>query len=382
MTRYRSEIGWPFVPVYTVLAWRLGSPLVRALVAGQPVPRGLLLAAAAVLGGLAYLAATTSYTITDDALVVRCGPFRSVVALRSIYKLRASGSLVASPALSLNRIEVLASPGPWGTSIQPAERNGDSSFQDISNAEVGTLVDRLFSNHRLATLYDLFYPRRPDLAFYFPFVMSARSVLDVGCGTGALLRAARRSGHTGRLCGLDPADAMLEQARRCADIEWILGDVASVPWEREFNLIVMTGHVFQVFIDDGELHASLEAIRSALTDDGRFVFETRNPVARAWEAWTPDHAVEIADGTGAVVRMAHQVDRPVAGDIVSFTTTYTSTAWKQPEVSRSRLRFMKAEALSRALASAGLLIEDQFGNWDRSPLTDTSPEIITTARRG
>jgi hypothetical protein len=38
--------------------------------------------------------------------------------------------------------------------------------------------------------------------------------------------------------------------------------------------------------------------------------------------------------------------------------------------------------LSSFLSGAGLVIEEQFGDWDRSPLTDTSPEIITIARRG
>ncbi|MEK8169819.1 winged helix-turn-helix transcriptional regulator [Streptomyces sp. M19] len=55
--------------------------------------------------------------------------------------------------------------------------------------------------------------RTRDFTFYLPLVMSARSVLDVGCGTGALLRGARENGHTGRLCGLDPAVGMLEVAR-------------------------------------------------------------------------------------------------------------------------------------------------------------------------
>jgi hypothetical protein len=32
------------------------------------------------------------------------------------------------------------------------------------------------------------------------------------------------------------------------------------------------------------------------------------------------------------------------------------------------------------LADAGFAIEAQFGDWDRSPVTDTSPEIITIAR--
>ena len=61
------------------------------------------------------------------------------------------------------------------------------------------------------------------------------------------------------------------------------------------------------------------------------------------------------DETGAWVRMAHQVDEPVDGDIVSF--------------------------LARLLGNAGFLIVEQYGDWDRSRLTETSPEIITVARR-
>lgn len=243
------------------------------------------------------------------------------------------------------------------------------------------MVDYLFSEPRLTELYDAFCMGREDFDFYLPLVMSARSVLDVGCGTGELLRLARKAGHTGRLCGLDPAEAMLQQARKRSDVEWVHGDLASVDWRREFDLIVMTGHAFQVFVEDHQLRSSLAAIRSALTEDGRFVFETRNPSARGWEAWTPDNAVEISHG-GSVARMAHQVETPVVGDVVSFTVTYTSPSWDRPLVSRSTLRFLDVDSLSAFLSGAGLIVEKQFGDWGRQPLTDTSPEIIIVARRG
>ncbi len=61
------------------------------------------------------------------------------------------------------------------------------------------MVDRLFSESQLAALYDGFCAGRDDFDFYLPLVMSAQSALDVGCGTGALLHAARRPGHRGRL---------------------------------------------------------------------------------------------------------------------------------------------------------------------------------------
>lgn len=242
------------------------------------------------------------------------------------------------------------------------------------------MVDRLFREPSLAELYDAFCVGRRDFDFYLPLVMSAASVLDVGCGTGELLRLARRSGQTGRLCGLDPADAMLDQARKQRDVEWVLGDLTSVDWEREFDLIVMTGHAFQVLIEDDEIRDALDAIRSALTDDGRFVFETRNPRVREWETWVPENAVTVEHG-GKAVTLAHQVEQPMMGDVVSFTATFSSPSWERPQVSRSTLRFISKDKLLRFLDGAGLVIEEQFGDWDRQPLSSESPEIITVARR-
>jgi ubiquinone/menaquinone biosynthesis C-methylase UbiE len=242
------------------------------------------------------------------------------------------------------------------------------------------VVDRWFSEPRIAELYDAFCDGRRDFDFYLPLVMSAESVLDIGCGTGQLLRLAREAGHNGLLCGLDPAEAMLQVARKRPDIDWVVGDLDSVQWDREFDLVVMTGHVFQVFVEDHHLRASLAAIQRALAQHGRFVFETRNPLVRRWEAWTPDNVVEIVHD-GAVARMAHQVDTPFDGNVVSFTTTFTSAHWDQPHISRSTLRFLTTSLLWSFLSGAGLVIEEQFGNWDRTPLTDASPEIITIARR-
>ena len=85
------------------------------------------------------------------------------------------------------------------------------------------MVDRLFSEPSLADLYDVFCGGRLDFGFYLPLVMSGRSVLGVGCGTGELLHLAREAGHTGRRCGLDPAAAMLGQARKRPDDREICG---------------------------------------------------------------------------------------------------------------------------------------------------------------
>ena len=245
------------------------------------------------------------------------------------------------------------------------------------------MVDRLFAEPELAALYDRFcaWDRRDDLAFYLPLVLAAGRVLDVGCGTGMLLRRARQEGHAGRLCGLDPAAAMLGIARPRRDIDWIEGDLSTVGFDQEFDLVVMTGHAFQVLTGDAELATALAAIARALAGNGRFAFETRNPLARGWERWTPANAESVTGPDGQPVGQAHAVQLPVTGELVSFTSTYTSPAWDQPRVSRSTLRFVGASALAGLLSAAGFMVEEQYGDWDRQPLSTSSPEIITIARR-
>lgn len=237
----------------------------------------------------------------------------------------------------------------------------------------------IFLSPAVARWYDLFNTSRADTDFYLNRVMSAGSVLDVGCGTGVILREARAAGHTGRLCGIDPAPAMLDIARQRSDIEWVEGDAASITWRSAFDLVIMTGHAFQELDTDEGLHAALTAMRGALRPDGRLVFETRNPQARAWERWTPEHAREVVAPGGARARMEHQLQR-WDGDCVEFTATFTGTDWNQPQVSRSRLRFVDVAVLDRFLAEAGLTVEQRYGDWDGSALNSDSIEIITVAR--
>jgi SAM-dependent methyltransferase len=240
------------------------------------------------------------------------------------------------------------------------------------------VADVLFEDRYLASLYDLICVDRGDESYYQHLIESAGSVLDVGCGTGTSLHRARRSGHRGRLVGIDPADGMLAQARRYPDIEWLRGTLPDAGFSGEFDLVYMTGHAFQVLLTDEEISAFLTAAAAALKPSGRLAFETRNPLVRAWETWTPDAVTEIVDDAGRTVRVWHEV-QSVEGEFVTFTESYASDAWPEPKVSRSTLRFVHAEHLDHLLAGAGFTVDERYGNWDRSLFTPASPEIITVA---
>ncbi len=241
----------------------------------------------------------------------------------------------------------------------------------------------MFSDAEVAALYDVvdaWDPTRPDVIFCTEQVMAADAVLDVGCGTGSMLHSARDLGHTGRLVGLDPDPSMLERARRRTDIDWVSGKAADAPWDAEFDLATMTSNAFQCLISDEEMRDSLAAICRSLRVGGRFLFGTRHPQERAWESWNPAHAFDVEDGAGRKLRMWHEVEE-VDGDVITLTETTAERDNTVLRVDRAKIRFADVPALERFLTEAGFTIEHLYGDWVRSPITESSREIIVIARR-
>jgi len=107
-------------------------------------------------------------------------------------------------------------------------------------------------------------------------------VLDLGCGTGML--GCRIAEEVQPVTGLDPAAGMLRVARSRAGagkVEWIEGDARHLDLGRQFKLIYLTGHAFQVFLTDDDALAMLQGAARHLSPKGRLAFDTRNPIARA-----------------------------------------------------------------------------------------------------
>ena len=75
------------------------------------------------------------------------------------------------------------------------------------------MADALFEERRLARIYDDLDPDRTDLDAYVQLVdeLAARSVLDIGCGTGTFCRLLAQRGV--EVIGVDPAASSLEVAR-------------------------------------------------------------------------------------------------------------------------------------------------------------------------
>ena len=128
-----------------------------------------------------------------------------------------------------------------------------------------SVVDALFANSRLASLYDPLDPDRSDLDAYAAMVeeFGASRVVDLGCGTGTLACLLGQRGVS--VIGVDPAAASLAVARRkphAEKVRWVHGD-ASATAGRAADLVTMTGNVAQVFVADDDWHTTLRAVRTA-----------------------------------------------------------------------------------------------------------------------
>lgn len=238
--------------------------------------------------------------------------------------------------------------------------------------------DRHFGDPRLAGLYDLIDSDRSDLDVYAGIAeeVGARSVLDIGCGTGTL--ACRLAAEGRRVTAVDPAVASLDVARRkrhAGRVRWVEG-TAEAALPLEVDLVVMTANVAQVFLTDTSWRATLAAARAALHGGGRLVFEVRDPEARAWEAWVPARTrrrVELP-GVGSVLTWIEVTE--VALPLVSFRTAFVFEAAGERLDSDSTLRFRSRQELAADLASAGFVLDGVRDAPDRP-----GRELVVVARR-
>jgi SAM-dependent methyltransferase len=217
------------------------------------------------------------------------------------------------------------------------------------------MADDGFAVPRLAELYDVLDPDRSDLDAYAAIAdeLGARSVLDVGCGTGAfaLLLAARGLD----VVGVDPARASVDLARAKpgADaVRWLDGDAATLP-PLQVDLATMTANVAQVFVTDEEWAATLDGVRDALTPQGHLVFETRIPEREAWRDWTREATYDSTDVPGVGVVETWVDVTEVVGELVTFRAFYVFASDGAVLTSDSTLRFRDRATVDRSLVNAG-----------------------------
>ncbi|MCI5060001.1 MAG: class I SAM-dependent methyltransferase [Alphaproteobacteria bacterium] len=220
--------------------------------------------------------------------------------------------------------------------------------------------DAIFSNPRLAEIYDAFDGERHDLPHYLSIVKDkgAKSILDIGCGTGSFACLLSKEGLN--VIGIDPAEASLEIAKQkkyADEVKWVLGDITTSE-DFKVDLAIMTGNVAQVFLTDDDWYENLNAIGKRLHSNSHFIFEVRNPEQKAWLNWTKDKTYTKLDipNIGVVEGWCEITD--ITDELVSFQWSYVFESDNSTLTSESTLRFRNYKDIEASLIKSGFLIED------------------------
>ncbi len=259
----------------------------------------------------------------------------------------------------------------------PRASQSDASQSDASQPSES------YADPRLAALYDALNPPDAAEAFYLGLAgpQPAR-ILDMGCGTGQLACEFAARGHD--VTGADPAAAMLAVARGRPGgdrVRWIQAGAAALATPARFDLIVMTGHVFQLLRGDRDVRAALEVLAGHLAPGGRIAFETRNPAVREWQEWNPRDTRQRVEAAGLIADVHYEISA-VAGELVTYETWFRFTGAREAVVVPDTLRFMDQAQVAAFLTEAGLTRVTWYGDWDGSPHGPASPEIIAIAAPG
>jgi SAM-dependent methyltransferase len=231
-------------------------------------------------------------------------------------------------------------------------------------------------------LYDLENPRGRDTDFYVDLAteLDARTIVDLGCGTGLLTCELAVDGR--RVIGVDPSSAMLREAARrqnAGAVKWVEGDATALG-EAGADLVVMTGNVAQVFLDDADWMATLSAAKAALRPGGRLAFECRNPDDQPWRRWTRRASYHEIDSPYGLIQAWLEVTRVVNGR-VRFEHYYVFTDTGDVVTAGSELRFRGLPDLTHTLEKAGFSVEHVYGGWGSEPFDAASRVMIVIARR-
>lgn len=241
------------------------------------------------------------------------------------------------------------------------------------------------------------YAARTDVAFYLDLAhRTGGPVLELGCGTGRVLLPIARAGVA--VVGVDGSRLMLDRCREKleaepADVRERVTlhrmDARDLNLATRFPLVIAPFRVLQQIVRVEDQVRFVNAAARHLGPGGWFVFDVFNPNYRALAADRSRESVDTPEFTlddGRVLRRTVRIPRVRWLEQTAETELiyYVSDSPGQPArryVQAFDMRWFTPAELEHLLARAGLRATAVYGDFDRSPRTDVSPEQVVRAER-
>jgi len=236
---------------------------------------------------------------------------------------------------------------------------------------------------------------RADLNFFVELARCAGGpVLELACGTGRVLIPIAAAGV--QVTGLDLSPYMLARCRQKLGwqppavqrwVRLVQGTMTDFDLGERFALVIIPFRSFQLLLTVEEQLACLGSIRRHLDVDGRLVltfFQTdpRRTYDPAFQQETPVMAEKrLPDGRR--LRLAERIvayHRAQQRNQMELTYSVTHPDGRTERlVQQLAVRYFFPYEVEHLLTRAGFRVLEVYGDYDRSPLTDDSPEMIFLA---
>jgi SAM-dependent methyltransferase len=237
--------------------------------------------------------------------------------------------------------------------------------------------------------------RTQDVAFYREAVREfGDPVLELGCGTGRITMALAQMGK--RVTGLDLSERMLERAAKKRSmlrteererLHLVQGDMAKFDLGEKFRLIIIPFRPFQHLLEVKAQMACLDCVRKHLMPGGRLILDVFQTDAERMH--DPVHMretliVEYKTSDGRKVRITERVAAfhraEQINDVEMIFAIEHPGGKKERLVFAWPLRYFFRYEVEHLLARSGFRVKSLYGNFDRTPLEDASPEMIFVAQ--
>lgn len=232
---------------------------------------------------------------------------------------------------------------------------------------------------RIVDLYDGDNPAGDDHEYYRTLAerMGARSILDIGCGTGILTVTFAALDRT--VVGVDPSHNMITYARNrpgADQVTWIEGDTRAVS-KGGFDLIVMTGNVAQ-HIPDPDWERTLTHLRSLANPGATLAFESRNPAVQAWKLWHQPKPTERETVHGPLQEWYEATEQGDGKVRLRAYNLFVNT--EDYVIQEDLLTFRSLETISRQLTQSGWEVTATWGDWHQTSFDGHEPIMVFEAR--
>lgn len=249
----------------------------------------------------------------------------------------------------------------------------------------------------LADCYDYLppYAARADLDFYVSSSRAAKGkTLELGCGTGRILIPTAAAGC--QIWGLERSPHMLAKCREKlnhqppevqARVRLVQGDMVDFDLGETFGLLTAPFRSFQHLLSVEEQLRCLGSAHHHLLPGGRLILDVFQVDLRFMKVSEEEREdfpeTELPDGRRlrrtfrtTAVHWAEQYNHI---ELIYYVAHVDGR--RQRVVQALPLRYFFRYELEHLLARGGFRVLERFGNYDRSPLRDDSPEMIFVAEK-